>query len=159
MHIPGRKFHSFQQIRQEIVKETDRLTGNNKGISNSPIQLKIFSPRVLALTVVDLPGMTKVPVGDQPENIEEQIHDMILQFISNPNAIILAVTAANTDIANSDALQLAKAADPYGNRTIGVLTKLDLMDPGTDASEVLNNQLIPLRRGYIAVVNLSLIHI
>lgn len=153
LHIPGRKFHSFQQIRQEIVKETDRLTGNNKGISNSPIQLKIFSPRVLALTVVDLPGMTKVPVGDQPENIEEQIHDMILQFISNPNAIILAVTAANTDIANSDALQLAKAADPYGNRTIGVLTKLDLMDPGTDASEVLNNQLIPLRRGYIAVVN------
>lgn len=153
LHLPGRKFHNFSQIRQEIVKETDRLTGSNKGISNDPIQLKIFSPRVLALTLVDLPGMTKVPVGDQPDNIEEQIHDMILQFISNPNAIILAVTAANTDIANSDALQLAKAADPYGNRTIGVLTKLDLMDPGTDASEVLNNQLIPLRRGYIGVVN------
>ena len=79
---------------------------------------------MLALTLVDLPGMTKVPVGDQPENIEEQIHEMLLHFISNPNAIILAVTAANTDIANSDALQLAKAADPYGNRTLGVLTKL-----------------------------------
>jgi len=153
LHIPGKKFHAFEQIRQEIIRETDRSTGGNKGISNDPIRLKIFSPRVLALTVVDLPGMTKVPVGDQPENIEEQIHDMILEFISNPNAIILAVTAANTDVANSDALQLAKAADPYGNRTIGVLTKLDLMDPGTDASEVLNNQLIPLRRGYIGVVN------
>jgi dynamin 1-like protein len=153
LHMPGRKFHSFQQIRVEIAKETDRLTGGNKGISNNPIGLKIFSPHVLALTLVDLPGMTKVPVGDQPDNIEEQIHDMILEFISNPNAIILAVTAANSDIANSDALQLAKAADPYGNRTIGVLTKLDLMDPGTDASEVLNNQLIPLRRGYIGIVN------
>lgn len=153
IHMPGKKFHNFSQIRQEIVRETDRMTGGNKGISNDPIQLKIYSPRVLALTLVDLPGMTKVPVGDQPENIEEQIHDMILQYISNPNAIILAVTAANTDIANSDALQLAKAADPYGNRTIGVLTKLDLMDPGTDASEVLNNQLIPLRKGYIGVVN------
>jgi dynamin 1-like protein len=153
LHIPGQKFHNFGEIRKEIVRETDRLTGNNKGISNNPIQLKIYSPRVLALTLVDLPGMTKVPVGDQPENIEEQIHEMLLQFISNPNAIILAVTAANSDIANSDALQLAKAADPYGNRTIGVLTKLDLMDPGTDASEVLNNQLIPLKRGYIGVVN------
>jgi dynamin 1-like protein len=153
LHLPGRKFHSFQQIRQEIVRETDRLTGGNTGISNNPISLKIFSPNVLALTLVDLPGMTKVPVGDQPENIEEQIHDMILEFISNPNAIILAVTAANTDIANSDALQLAKAADPYGNRTIGVLTKLDLMDPGTDAADVLLNRVYPLRRGYIAVVN------
>lgn len=153
LHIPGKKFHRFADIRHEIVRETDRSTGGNKGISNDPIRLKIFSPRVLALTLVDLPGMTKVPVGDQPENIEEQIHDMILQFISNPNAIILAVTAANTDIANSDALQLAKAADPYGNRTIGVLTKLDLMDPGTDAAEVLNNQLIPLRKGYIGCVN------
>ena len=153
LHMPGRRFYSFSQIRNEIVKETERLTGGNKGISNNPIHLKIFSPRVLALTLVDLPGMTKVPVGDQPENIEEQIHEMILQYISKPNAIILAVTAANTDISNSDALQLAKAADPYGNRTIGVLTKLDLMDPGTDAAEILNNQLIPLRRGYIAVVN------
>lgn len=153
LHMPGKKFHKFEQIRQEIMRETDRMTGNNKGISNNPIYLKIFSPRVLALTLVDLPGMTKVPVGDQPENIEEQIHEMLLQFISNPNAIILAVTAANTDIANSDALQLAKAVDPQGNRTLGVLTKLDLMDPGTDASEVLNNQLIPLRRGYIGVVN------
>lgn len=153
LHLPGKKFYNFNNIKREIIAETDRLTGSNKGISNDPINLKIFSPNVLALTLVDLPGMTKVPVGDQPENIEEQIHEMLLHFISNPNAIILAVTAANTDIANSDALQLAKAADPYGNRTLGVLTKLDLMDPGTDASEVLNNQLIPLRRGYIGVVN------
>lgn len=153
IHMPGRKFHSFQQIRQEIVRETDRLTGANKGISKEPINLKIFSPHVLALTLVDLPGITKVPVGDQPENIEEQIQEMILEYISNPNAIVLAVTAANTDVANSDALQLAKAVDPYGNRTIGVLTKLDLMDPGTDAADVLLNRVYPLRRGYIATVN------
>lgn len=153
VHMPGRKFHSFQQIRQEIVRETDRLTGGNNGISNDPISLKICSPHVLALTLVDLPGITKVPVGDQPENIEEQIQEMILEFISNPNAIILAVTAANTDVANSDALQMAKAVDPYGNRTIGVLTKLDLMDPGTDAADVLLNRVYPLRRGYIGTVN------
>ena len=78
---------------------------------------------------------------------------MCLSFISNPNAIILAVTAGNQDLANSDALKLAKEADPEGERTIGVLTKLDLMDPGTDASELLQNRVIPLRRGYVGVVN------
>ena len=78
---------------------------------------------------------------------------MCLHYISNPNAIILAVTAGNTDLANSDALKMARSVDPEGNRTIGVLTKLDLMDPGTDASEMLNNRVIPLRRGYVGVIN------
>ena len=97
--------------------------------------------------------MAKVAVGDQPSDIEDQIREMCLNYISNPNAIILAVTSANTDVANSDALKMAQSVDPYGNRTIGVLTKLDLMDPGTDACDVLMNRVIPLRRGYVGVVN------
>lgn len=153
MHKRGKKYFDFNQIRQEIVAETDRLTGRNKGIDNSPIHLKIYSPKVLALTLVDLPGIAKVPVGDQPADIETQIRKMILQYISNPNAIILAVTPANTDLANSDAIQLAQLVDPSGNRTVGVLTKLDLMDPGTDCADILMNTVIPLRRGYVAVVN------
>ena len=153
LHMPGKKFYQFDQIRREIVKETERLVGRNRGIDPTPIHLKVFSPRVLALTLVDLPGMTKCAVGDQPDDIEDQIREMSLHFISNPNAIILAVTSANQDLANSDALKLAQAVDPYGNRTVGVLTKLDLMDPGTDAADILNNRVIPLRRGYIAVVN------
>uniref|UniRef100_A0A674GWI4 Dynamin-1 n=1 Tax=Taeniopygia guttata TaxID=59729 RepID=A0A674GWI4_TAEGU len=44
---------------------------------------------------------------------------------------------------------------PHGQRTIGVITKLDLMDEGTDARDVLENKLLPLRRGYIGVVNRS----
>jgi len=92
-------------------------------------------------------------LGDQPENIEQQIKDMCLEYISNPNAIILAVTSANQDLANSDALSLASSVDPYGTRTVGVLTKLDLMDDGTDSSEILMNRVIPLRRGYVGVVN------
>ncbi|KFQ65314.1 Dynamin-3, partial [Pelecanus crispus] len=110
---------------------------------------------VLSLTLIDLPGITKVPVGDQPPDIEQQIRDMIMQFISRENCLILAVTPANTDLANSDALKLAKEVDPQGLRTIGVITKLDLMDEGTDAREILENKLLPLRRGYIGVVNRS----
>ena len=136
----------FSDICSEIIRETDRSTGRNRGISNKSINLKIYSPRVLNLTLVDLPGITKVSVGDQPVDIEDQIREMCLHYISNPNAIILAVTAGNTDLANSDALKMARSVDPEGVRTIGVLTKLDLMDPGTDASEMLNNRIIPLRR-------------
>lgn len=153
LHVPGKKYFDFAAIREEIVAETDRLTGKNKGIDSEPIHLKVFSPRVLALTLVDLPGIAKVPVGDQPDDIEAQIHDMCLSFISNPNAIVLAVTSANTDLANSDALKLAQSVDPGGHRTVGVLTKLDLMDEGTDCVDILTNQVIPLSKGYIAVVN------
>jgi dynamin 1-like protein len=153
LHQRGRKYFDFTQIRQEIIAETERLTGRNKGIDTQPIHLKIYSPRVLALTLVDLPGIAKVPVGDQPPDIEYQIRKMVLQYISNPNAIILAVTSANTDLANSDAIQLAQQVDPTGTRTVGVLTKLDLMDPGTDCADILMNLVIPLRQGYVAVVN------
>ena len=153
LHLPGRRFYSFSDVRAEIVRDTDRLTGTNRGISSSPIRLKIYSPRVLNLTMVDLPGTAKVAVGDQPADIEQRIRSMILRYASNPNAVILAVTAANTDLANSDALQLARSVDPEGGRTVGVLTKLDLMDPGTDASEMLRGKVVPLRRGYVGVVN------
>ncbi|XP_032381536.1 dynamin 3a isoform X4 [Etheostoma spectabile] len=154
-HCKGKKFTDFDEIRKEIEAETRRLTGSNKGISPVPINLRICSPHVLNLTLVDLPGITKVPVGDQPPDIEYQIRDMIMQFICKENCLILAVTPANTDLANSDALKLAKDVDPQGQRTIGVITKLDLMDKGTDARNILENRLLPLRRGYIGVVNRS----
>lgn len=139
----------------EIEAETDRITGSNKGISNIPINLRVHSPHVLNLTLIDLPGLTKVPIGDQPVDIEAQIKSMIFQFIRKETCLILAVTPANTDLANSDALKMAKEVDPQGIRTIGVITKLDLMDEGTDARDILENKLLPLRRGYVGVVNRS----
>ncbi|CAL8074449.1 unnamed protein product [Calicophoron daubneyi] len=155
LHLKNKQFTNFDEVRKEIEAETDRLTGTNKGISNVPINLRVYSPNVLNLTLIDLPGMTKVPVGDQPPDIEQQIRNMLLEFISQENCLILAVSPANSDLANSDALKLAKEVDPQGLRTIGVITKLDLMDQGTDAKDILENRLLPLRRGYIGVVNRS----
>ncbi|XP_050533219.1 dynamin isoform X9 [Daktulosphaira vitifoliae] len=155
LHCKGKKFSEFDEIRREIEAETDRMTGSNKGISNIPINLRVYSPNVLNITLIDLPGLTKVPVGDQPADIEQQIKDMLFQFITKETCLILAVTPANTDLATSDALQISKQVDPDGMRTIGVITKLDLMDEGTDARDVLENKLLPLRRGYIGVVNRS----
>ncbi|XP_047664133.1 dynamin-3 isoform X6 [Tachysurus fulvidraco] len=155
LHCKGKKFVDFEEVRVEIEAETDRITGSNKGISPIPINLRVYSPNVLNLTLIDLPGMTKVAVGDQPADIEHQIRDMLLQFITKESCLILAVTPANMDLANSDALKIAKEVDPQGLRTIGVITKLDLMDEGTDARDILENKLLPLRRGYIGVVNRS----
>ena len=78
---------------------------------------------------------------------------MILEYITEDNSIILAVTPANSDLANSDALKLARKVDPGGLRTIGVITKLDLMDRGTNAREIFLGKSIPLRMGYVGVVN------
>lgn len=69
---------------------------------------------MLNLTLVDLPGMTKVAVGDQPVDIEFQIRDMLMQFVTKENCLMLAVSPANSDLANSDALKIAKEVDPQG---------------------------------------------
>ncbi|KAF3022922.1 hypothetical protein G7054_g14805 [Neopestalotiopsis clavispora] len=153
LHVPGQKFYDFNKIRDEISRETEAKVGRNAGISPAPINLRIYSPNVLTLTLVDLPGLTRVPVGDQPRDIERQIRDMIVKYIQKTNAIILAVTAANIDLANSDGLKLAREVDPEGQRTIGVLTKVDLMDEGTDVVDILAGRIIPLRLGYVPVVN------
>lgn len=151
-HLPNQTFEDFQEVRAEIDNDTEKVCGKNKALSPQPIILRIFSRNVIDLTLIDLPGLTKVPVGDQPQDIELRIHELVMQHVSKPNVLILAVTAANTDIANSEALKIAKQVDPEMHRTIGVLTKLDLMDEGTDASEVLLGKVYPLRLGFIPVV-------
>ncbi|ELU13589.1 hypothetical protein CAPTEDRAFT_159349 [Capitella teleta] len=149
------RIQSYSEIYTPLLLECFRLCNNFSGICQDPIHLKIFSPHVLTLTLVDLPGITKVPIGDQPEDIEDQIREMCLRYTSNPNSIILAVTAANTDIATSEALKLAKDVDPDGRRTLAVVSKLDLMDAGTDAMDVLCGRVIPVKLGIIGVVNRS----
>ena len=128
--------------RAEIQAETDRETGSNKGISDKQIRLKISSPYVLTMTLVDLPGICRVPVGDQPIDIEAReragrggraagsrppsqarIADMIFSYIRRESCLILAVTPANSDLAASDAIKLARQVDPQGLRTLGVITK------------------------------------
>lgn len=129
--------------------------GLNKGVSDKQIRLKIFSPNVLNITLVDLPGITRVPVGDQPSDIEARIRTMILSCIKHETCIILVVSPANSDLSNSDEFQMARMADPDGSRTIGVITKLDIMDRGTDARNFLLGNVVPLRLGYIGIVNRS----
>ena len=151
-HAPERYIYDFDEIRREIETVTRQAAPKEKDISPVPILLNIYSHDVLDITLVDLPGITKVPVGGQPADIETLVRDMILTFIANPNSVILAISAANTDLANSDALKLAREVDPSGERTLGVLTKLDLMDRGTNALDMLMNKVYPLRLGYVGMI-------
>ena len=113
-HKPSVKFFDFNKIREEIVIETDKKVGNSKNVSAEPIGLRIYSPHVLNLTLVDLPGMTKNAITGQPQDIDRQIREMNLKYVIKPNAIILAVSAANVDLANSDGIRLAREVDPEG---------------------------------------------
>ena len=146
-HRKGDIFTDFKLVKQEIENDTERVAGGNKGISTLPIVVKIYSHKVINLSLIDLPGIAKVPIGAQPKDIESQIMDLIKFYIENPNSIILTVLPANVDLANSDALKLALSVDPSGERTIGVVTKLDLMDEGTNAINLIQGKIFPLRLG------------
>ncbi|KAK8567504.1 hypothetical protein V6N12_006089 [Hibiscus sabdariffa] len=155
LHAPKRRFTDFAAVRKEISDETDRITGKTKQISNIPIHLSIYSPNVVNLTLIDLPGLTKVAVEGQSDSIVEDIENMVRSYVEKPNCIILAITPANQDIATSDAIKLAREVDPSGERTFGVLTKLDLMDKGTNATEVLEGRAYRLQHPWVGIVNRS----
>ncbi|CAM0953995.1 unnamed protein product [Alopecurus aequalis] len=155
LHQPRKRYTDFAEVRKEIADETDRETGRSKGISSVPIHLSIFSPNVVNLTLIDLPGLTKIAVDGQSDNIVQEIENMVRAFIEKPNCIILAVSPANQDLATSDAIKISREVDPKGERTFGVLTKIDLMDKGTDAVDILEGRSYRLQFPWIGVVNRS----
>lgn len=154
-HAPRKRWTDFAAVRKEIADETDRETGRSKQISTVPIYLSIYSPSVVNLTLIDLPGLTKVAVDGQPESIVHDIENMVRSYIEKPNCIILAISPANQDLATSDAIKISREVDPKGERTFGVLTKIDLMDKGTDAVEILEGRSYKLQFPWIGVVNRS----
>ncbi|KAK1257108.1 hypothetical protein QJS04_geneDACA023407 [Acorus gramineus] len=155
LHLPRKRFTDFALVRKEIADETDRETGRSKQISSVPIHLSIYSPNVVNLTLIDLPGLTKVAVEGQPDSIVADIENMVRSFIEKPNCIILAISPANQDLATSDAIKISREVDPKGERTFGVLTKIDLMDKGTDAVDILEGKSYKLQFPWFGVVNRS----
>ncbi|XP_061361054.1 dynamin-related protein 5A isoform X3 [Gastrolobium bilobum] len=137
-HLPRKRFTDFAAVRKEIQDETDRETGRTKQISTVPIHLSIFSPN-----------------EGQPDSIVHDIENMVRSYIEKPNSIILAISPANQDLATSDAIKISREVDPSGERTIGVLTKIDLMDKGTDAVDILEGKAYRLKFPWIGVVNRS----
>lgn len=155
LHLEKKRFTDFSAVRKEIQVETDGVTGRSNRISNVPIHLSIYSPNVVDLTLIDLPGLTNVAVEGQPESIVQDIDNMVRSYVEKPNCIILAITPANQDVATSDAVKIAREVDPTGERTFGVLTKLDLMDRGTNALDVLEGRSYRFKYPWVGIVNRS----
>ena len=105
------------------------MTGKSRGISPVPIHLSISSPNVVNLTLVDLPGLTKIAIDGQSETIVAEIENMVRSYVSNPNTIILAVSPANQDLATSDAMKLAREMDPTGESLTFDSTPRSFSDP------------------------------
>uniref|UniRef100_A0A2K5ZD65 Interferon-induced GTP-binding protein Mx2 n=1 Tax=Mandrillus leucophaeus TaxID=9568 RepID=A0A2K5ZD65_MANLE len=146
--FPNREvFTPISPIAQNV------MAGNGLGISHELISLEITSPEVPDLTIIDLPGIARVAVGNQPRDIGLQIKALIKRYIQRQQTINLVVVPCNVDIATTEALSMAHEVDPEGDRTIGILTKPDLMDRGTEKSiiNVVRNLTYPLKKGYMIV--------
>ncbi|XP_053905435.1 interferon-induced GTP-binding protein Mx1-like [Malaclemys terrapin pileata] len=141
------------EVEKEIRKAQDAMAGEGVGISQELISLEISSPNVPDLTLIDLPGIARVAVGNQPKDIGNQIINLIKKYICKQQTINLVVVPSNVDIATTEALRMAKEVDPKGERTLGILTKPDLVDKGTESNvvDIVRNLSIPLRKGYLIV--------
>lgn len=144
-------FKDFKEVRKEIMRRTNELAGDDRKIVESEIRLTIYSEDVVNLTLVDLPGLINVTEENQNENTPKLIRKLVKKFIKKDSTIILAITPATDDVANSAAIKLAKKYDKEGKRTLGVLTKVDLMDKGTNVLKLLKGEEFKLKHGYVAV--------
>lgn len=143
------KVTDFSQI-QRTLTDLNLAVPASDCVSDDPIQLRIYSPNVPDLSLIDLPGYIQVVGRDQPPELKERISQLCEKYIRSPN-VILAISAADVDLANSTALRASRKVDPRGERTIGVITKMDLVDPERAVS-LLNDKKYALRLGYVGVV-------
>ncbi|KAL8264312.1 hypothetical protein R6Q59_022442 [Mikania micrantha] len=117
------KITEESQISEAINKATVEIAGNSKGISNVPLTLVVKKNGVPDLTMVDLPGITRVPVGDQPKDIYDQISGMIMDYIKPEESIILNVLSASVDFTTCESICMSRRVDSSGKRTLAVVTK------------------------------------
>ncbi|XP_034551422.1 interferon-induced GTP-binding protein Mx-like [Notolabrus celidotus] len=147
------KIEGPADVEEKIREAQNQIAGVGVGISEHLISLEIASPDVPDLTLIDLPGITRVAVKGQPENIGEQIKRLIQKFINKQETISLVVVPCNVDIATTEALKMAQEVDCDGERTLGILTKPDLVDKGTEQTvlDIVHNEVIHLKKGYMIV--------
>lgn len=143
------KITDFSQV-QRTLTDLNMSVSESDAVSDDPIQLNIYSPSVPDLTLIDLPGYIQVTAHNQPESLKQKINILCEKYIQPPN-VILAISSADVDMANSAALNASRRVDPRGERTIGVVTKMDLVD-SQRAANILSNKSYALQMGYVGVI-------
>ncbi|XP_023753127.1 dynamin-related protein 4C [Lactuca sativa] len=139
------------RIEEDIIAATDEIAGNGKGISHTPLTLIVKKRGVPDLTMVDLPGITRVPVHGQPEDIYEQISAIITEYITPEESIILNVLSVSVDFSTCESIRMSQRVDVTGQRTLAVVTKADKNPEGLLEKVTSNDVNVGL--GYICVRN------
>ncbi|MES1912955.1 MAG: hypothetical protein MHM6MM_005196 [Cercozoa sp. M6MM] len=118
----------LEEIDTAIAELTKTVAGNDRGISSRELKLVLYRQDVPDLTLVDLPGITRNPVGDQPVEIYEQVTALIEKYIAPSSTIVLNVMPADVDMSTSESLRMSRRVDRSGQRTVAVLTKSDRIE-------------------------------
>ena len=145
----GETMTDFEMVKDRIVAENQVFGGE---VSPEPIILTISAPHVFDLTLVDLPGFVVAPKLDQPDDLPEQIISLNEPFMHDIGALLCVVNTATADPATSLALRQARKADRDASRSLGVVTKIDLMGKNKEALvNLLENKTFPLGYGRFGV--------
>lgn len=156
-HLTG-SVSSVFELTSAIERATAALTaGSTSTFSSDCIVVTVSAPNVPDLTLIDLPGIVRTATAGQHARVIAQVNEMINSYLRQERTIVLAIVPANQDVATVDILERALAVDPTGERTIGVLTKPDLVGEGAEEEvvSVLKNERKPLKLGYVMVKNRS----
>ncbi|GMY37773.1 dynamin-related protein 4C-like [Fagus crenata] len=140
-----------EHVSEAINRATDLIAGLGKGISGTPLTLEVRKNGVPDLTMVDLPGITRVPVHGQPEDIYDQIRKIIMEYITPKVSIILNVLSATVDFPTCESITMSRTVDKTGERTLAVVTKSDKAPEGLLEKVKANDVNIGL--GYVCVRN------
>ncbi|KAL5577034.1 hypothetical protein UlMin_018733 [Ulmus minor] len=138
-------------VAEAINTATEEIAGDGKGISKTPLTLTVKKESVPDLTMVDLPGIVRVPVGDQPKDIGDQIKNIIMEYIRPEESIILNVLPATIDFPTCESIGMSQSVDKSGERTLAVVTKADKAPEGLLEKVTANDVNIGL--GYVCVRN------
>lgn len=150
----------------DIIQDASRLmkirgySNNNDGYAFAPdaLRIEVTGPIGIHLSVVDLPGLISVANEEQTEEDVKAVHDMVTGYLRNSRTIILAVLQAGNDMANQPIIKLARIHDTLGQRTVGIITKPDLINQGAEAKlarVAKNEDNIKLKLGFFLVKNPS----
>jgi interferon-induced GTP-binding protein Mx1 len=139
------------QLPEAILKAQQHiLQQSKKAVASDVVQVHLYGPSRLDLTLVDLPGIAKARGCDDDESLVQDIQTLMELYLQNPRSVILAVVPANVDFHNSSILALAQQVDPDTQRTIPVITKPDLIDKGAEQQvvDLLLGKKIPFQLGF-----------
>jgi hypothetical protein len=118
---------------------TSQASQGGSVFSEDVLKIEICGPSVDYLTVIDVPGIFRTPTeGVTTKEDMAMVKNMVRWYIQDSRTVILAVLPSNIDISNQEILTMAEEYDKNGERTLGILTKPDLVTERSAMASVCN---------------------